>query len=98
MREEVNNHKRGGSSVNRIPEYDNHPDNYRRSIENECIRKYPAKVREVDATELERKLTWDNYKQNFVGILNRDQVKREVDTGCNQVRNNLTGGSAPICC
>ena len=61
----MNKHKKGRSGISKIPEYDSHPDNYRKSIENECVKKYPGKVREVDATELERKLTWDNYKQNF---------------------------------
>lgn len=35
VRDEVSRHKTGGSStVQRIPEYDSHPDNYRKAIEN----------------------------------------------------------------
>jgi len=41
----VRNYQSGESTLKKIPEYDSHPDNYRRSIENECIKKYPAKAK-----------------------------------------------------
>ena len=46
VRDEVNKHKTGGSStVTKIPEYDRHPDNYKKLIESECAQKYPTKVK-----------------------------------------------------
>ncbi len=30
--------------------------------------------------------------------MNRDQVKKEVDIGCETIKNNIAPGNAPICC
>ena len=99
VRDEVNKHKTVGSSkAEKIPEYDKHPDNYRRSIEEDCARKYPFKVKSADGSDLGKKLTWDNYKQNFITILNRDQVKKDVDAAASKIKDNITGGSSTICC
>jgi hypothetical protein len=84
--------------VKRIPEYDDHPDNYRKSLENQCIKKHPHKARAVDSTQLERKLTWDNYKQNFVTILNKESFKKDNDAARKHIHDNIVPGSSPVCC
>lgn len=96
IRQHVQDYKDKTPNVS-IPEYDNRPDKYRMDIQEQCLEKHSGEVKQYNINELEKKLTWDNYKQNFQGILDRRGLKNEVDAAKRHVRNNLVPG-APICC
>lgn len=81
----------------KIPEYDDHPDNYKKLIEEECIKKYPNKSAS-NTTELEQKLTWNNFKQNFEAILDRKKFQSDLEASSKRVAENIIPGGAPICC
>jgi hypothetical protein len=62
------------------------------------LKKYPAKANRYSTVEVERNLKWDNFKADFLAILNRDQVGRENTEGRKHIRNNVVPSSAPVCC
>jgi hypothetical protein len=96
VNEEVTQSKNNKTSS--IPEYDRHPDNYRRNIEKDCVKKHGDQSKSVDASDIERKIQWKNFKQNFEDILNRRELSKEVERSYKSIRNNVVPGGAPICC
>jgi hypothetical protein len=43
-------------------------------------------------------LSWDNFKQSFEAILDRQKFKSEVEDAAKRVNGNITPGGAAICC
>lgn len=86
------------STLTVIQEFDSKSDSQKKSIEEECIKKYPSKATKFNSVEFERTLKWDNFKPNFAAILNKDSVGKQNTEARERIRANVVPSKAPVCC
>jgi len=62
------------------------------------LKKYPSRANEFSTVDIERNLTWENFKQEFLTVLDRERVQKDGEEGRNHVKSNIVPNSSPICC
>lgn len=65
------------SKLKGIKEFDDKPDGERKSIQKDCIKLHPEKAQSIGLNPIEEKITWDNYKKEFDGLFNQQQVQSD---------------------